>query len=176
MANTISPLLPQTEELLQHFGERLRLARLRRRLQARQVAQRAGMTEVTLRRVERGMPGVTIAAYLAVMQVLQLQEEVGQWATNDPLGRHLQDTQAQGGMRPRRARRGPPAEAVQPGVAEDQLPFLAGPAKSAAPPVPAQAPAPEKEAARQPGSGSSISSSDLLKVLRRPRKPDPGQA
>lgn len=105
MANTTSPLLPSTEDLLAGFGERLRLARLRRRLQAKQVAERAGMTEVTLRRVERGLPGVTMGAYLAVMQVLQLHPEVEKWATDDPLGRHLQDSQVEGGMRPRRAKR-----------------------------------------------------------------------
>lgn len=102
MANVTSPLLPATEELLKEFGERLRLARLRRRLQAKEVAQRAGMTEVTLRRVERGLPGVTMGAYLAVMQVLQLQGDVAGWATHDPLGRDLQDADLQRTRRPRR--------------------------------------------------------------------------
>lgn len=57
MAKTIAPLLPSTAELLQRFGERLRLARLRRRLTAKQVAERAGMAPMTLRSLERGGGG-----------------------------------------------------------------------------------------------------------------------
>jgi transcriptional regulator with XRE-family HTH domain len=110
MANTTSSLSPRTEEFLKEFGERIRLARHRRRLQAKQVAERAGMTEVILRRVERGMPGVTIGAYLAVLQVLQLQGDIEKWAMDDPVGRHLQDTETFGGMRPRKSRRVPKAE------------------------------------------------------------------
>ncbi len=70
MANKSSPLLPATAELLAALGERLRLARERRKLTAAQVAARAGMAPLTLRNIERGADGVTIGAYLAVMQVL----------------------------------------------------------------------------------------------------------
>jgi transcriptional regulator with XRE-family HTH domain len=91
MAKTISPLLPATAELLSGFGDRLRMARLRRRLTARQVAERAGMAPMTLRSLERGGSGVTIGAYLAVMQVLGLERDLGLLAAADPLGRTLQD-------------------------------------------------------------------------------------
>jgi transcriptional regulator with XRE-family HTH domain len=91
MAKTISTLLPSTSELLTRFGERLRLARRRRRLSAKQVAERAGMVPMTLRSVERGGAGVTIGAYLAVMQVLGIEKDLEQLAAADPLGRELQD-------------------------------------------------------------------------------------
>jgi transcriptional regulator with XRE-family HTH domain len=91
MAKTVSALLPATSELLMRFGERLRLARRRRRLSAKQVAERAGMVPMTLRSVERGGPGVTIGAYLAVMQVLGIEKDLEQLAAADPLGRELQD-------------------------------------------------------------------------------------
>lgn len=104
MANTTSPLLPDTLELLKAFGQRLRLARLRRRLQAREVAERAGMTETTLRKIEHGAPGATIGAYLAVLQVLQMNKDVAGWAADDPVGRQLQDSPTHGGLRPRRRR------------------------------------------------------------------------
>ena len=92
MANRTAPLLPATEKRLQSLGERLRLARLRRRLSAKQVAERAGMTPKTLRVLERGSPGATIGAYASVMQVLGVESDLDLLAQSDPLGRDLQDS------------------------------------------------------------------------------------
>ena len=92
MAKTIAPLLPSTTEFLQRFGERLRLARLRRRLTAKQVAERAGMAPMTLRSLERGGAGVTMGAYLAVMQVLGIEKDLDLLGAADLMGRELQDT------------------------------------------------------------------------------------
>lgn len=91
MAKKTSPLLPATDRLLQALGDRLRLARLRRRLSARQVAERAGMAPATLRHVERGNAGVTIGAYLSVLQVLGMESDLALLAAADILGQHLQD-------------------------------------------------------------------------------------
>ncbi len=91
MAKKIAPLLPSTEALLTAFSDRLRLARLRRRLPAKQVAAAAGMSPMTLRSLERGGSGVTIGAYLSVMQVLGIEEDLNLLAQADPVGRQLQD-------------------------------------------------------------------------------------
>lgn len=169
MANTTSPLLPATEERLKEFGERLRLARLRRRLQAKEVAERAGMTEVTLRRVERGLPGVTMGAYLAVMQVLQLQDDVAQWATNDPLGRHLQDAELQSGVRSKRI------------VRNTSTGRFVLPSAKAQSDVKADRPAPtiqaeKTEGAKPEGASRSVSAADLLKTISiPPMKPASGK-
>lgn len=91
MAQKTATLLPSTAELLLQFGDRLRMARLRRRLSAKQVAERAGMAPMTLRSLERGGSGVTMGAYLAVMQVLGIEKDLNLIGKADPLGRELQD-------------------------------------------------------------------------------------
>ncbi|MBP6338818.1 MAG: helix-turn-helix transcriptional regulator [Vitreoscilla sp.] len=93
MAKKTAALLPATDALVRQFGERLRLARLRRRLLAKQVAERAGMSPMTLRSLERGGSGVTLGAYLAVMQVLGIERDLDLLGKTDPVGRELQDAQ-----------------------------------------------------------------------------------
>jgi len=92
MGRKTAPLLPGTEQLLRALGERLRLARLRRKLSAKMVADRAGMSVMTLRGAERGEAGVTVGAYLSVMQTLGLERDIDLLAAADPVGRALQDS------------------------------------------------------------------------------------
>lgn len=105
MARSIAPLLPDMLDRLAQLGERLRLARRRRKLSAALVAERAGMSRVTLGAVEKGLPGVTIGAYLSVMQVLGLDAGLARMAEEDPLGRELQDA----ALQPKRRGRSVPA-------------------------------------------------------------------
>lgn len=84
-------LLPTSSTLLTSFGENLRLARKRRKITGEQMAARAGIARSTLWLIEKGDPGVAIGNYVQVLFVLGLQGDLEKLATDDTLGRKLQD-------------------------------------------------------------------------------------
>lgn len=69
------PLPHDLQRHLAHAGERLRLARLRRGKTAEAVAADAGLTRVTLARLEAGDGAATLATLLKVMAALGLQAD-----------------------------------------------------------------------------------------------------
>ena len=84
-------IMPKNLKLLTALGENIKLARLRRKLTAEQVADRACMGRKTLYNIEMGSPSVSMGNYLQVLFVLGLQNDLINIAANDPLGRKLQD-------------------------------------------------------------------------------------
>ena len=106
-----SPIqFPATARQLAALGERLRLARLRRRYSAAAVAVRAGITRVTLARVEKGDARTSLGAFVAVLRVLGLHGGLDGLAKDDELGRKLQDLSlAVRRAAPRRQAAGAPA-------------------------------------------------------------------
>lgn len=58
-----------------------------------QVAERSGMTRTTLWHIEKGAPQVAIGAYCQVLFVLGLAQDLSKVATDDELGRRLQDAE-----------------------------------------------------------------------------------
>jgi transcriptional regulator with XRE-family HTH domain len=91
MKSKKSILLPETHKILKEFGENLKLARLRRKLSTQQVSERAQIVRSTLWRIEKGSPSVAIGTYLQVLFVLGLEKDFLKVATDDVLGRKLQD-------------------------------------------------------------------------------------
>ena len=86
-------LLPKTQEILSSFGENIKLARLRRKLSSYQVAERADISRTTLVAIEKGVPGVAMGAYLQVLFVLGLEQDLLKVGIDDVLGRKLQDAE-----------------------------------------------------------------------------------
>lgn len=91
MAKEIHQLLPKHERLLAALGENLKLARLRRRLSAQQVAERAGISRSTLHLVEHGAAGTSLGKLVQVLAVLGLEADISNVAIDDVLGRKLED-------------------------------------------------------------------------------------
>lgn len=68
---SITPALPETAAaLLQALGEQIRARRKLLRISATVAAEAAGLSRVTLHRIEKGEPAVTMGAYLHVMGAL----------------------------------------------------------------------------------------------------------
>jgi len=84
-------LLPKLQNILEQLGENIRLARLRRKFSTGQVSERAGITRTTLWHIEKGSPKVAIGLYCQVLFVLGMAEDLLKIATDDELGRRLQD-------------------------------------------------------------------------------------
>lgn len=93
MAQNKSKLLPSQKRILDSMGENIRYARLRRNLSGEQLAERAGIGRSTLVKVEKGDEGVAIGTYLKVLFCLGLEKDLLNVASDDTLGRKLQDAQ-----------------------------------------------------------------------------------
>lgn len=91
MANSTPLLLPKLQLLLDQVGEQIKLARLRRKLSADQMAERTGISRKTIYNIEKGSSSVSIGYYLNVLKVLGLEKDILLLAKDDELGRKLQD-------------------------------------------------------------------------------------
>lgn len=74
---------PAVKRALLALGADLRDARLRQRLTAAVVAQRAFTSRPSLRRIEAGDTAVSMGIYAAVMQALGLLDRLGELAAPD---------------------------------------------------------------------------------------------
>ena len=91
MPNSKQAFLPKQKRMFKQVGEQLRLARLRRRLSAAQVAERAGISRNTLYLLEKGSPSSSIATLFRILSILGMEEDFVDIARDDKLGRRLED-------------------------------------------------------------------------------------
>lgn len=97
------PFYPAQRRLLAALGERLRLARLRRKITIEIACQRAGVSRMTLFRAEAGSPAIALGTLVRILAVLGLENDLEVLARDDKFGRLLQDQ----ALPPRRRRSTP---------------------------------------------------------------------
>jgi len=83
--------IQKQKNILATIGENIKLARLRRKLSIRSMAERAGIAVSTLGNIEDGSPSVSLGSYLQVLSVLRLEDDLVLIADKDPIGRQIQD-------------------------------------------------------------------------------------
>ncbi len=88
---TEKSLLPQHRRIRKSVGENVRLARLRRKLSAAKVAERAGISRNTLYMLEKGEGNTSITTLFQILVVLGLENDFSKLASDDQLGRRLED-------------------------------------------------------------------------------------
>jgi transcriptional regulator with XRE-family HTH domain len=86
-------VLPKHKKILKELGGNIKLARLRRKISAEKVAERANISRPTLLSIEKGSESVSMGLYLQVLVVLGLESDLLLIAKDDELGRKLQDAQ-----------------------------------------------------------------------------------
>ena len=97
MKNAAYNIMPDTENILKTMGEQIKMARLRRKLSATLVAERAGISRSTLWKVENGNPSVAVGIYAAVLHALNnMDKDLLKIAGDDELGRKRQDMDLMG--------------------------------------------------------------------------------
>ena len=79
------------ETALRKLGQDIRDARKRRRISTSLMAERMGVTRVTLSRIEKGDPKVNMGAYAMAIMVLGKIEDLEMMIdrTKDPLGLNM---------------------------------------------------------------------------------------
>jgi len=86
-----SVLRPKETRILEALGENIKLLRLRRKLSAELVSERANISRTTLWHVEKGSEHISIGAILRVLSVFNMGDDVKMLGADDELGQKLQD-------------------------------------------------------------------------------------
>ena len=76
MAGKTVNLTPDTESVIRKMGIRIKKARLRRNVMAEVLAEQAGISKGTLSAIEKGEPTVSIGAYVAVLNVFGMVNDL----------------------------------------------------------------------------------------------------
>ncbi len=82
-----------TQNALRRFGKDISDARRRRRINMDLMSERAGFSRITLSKIEKGDPSVSMGAYASALFVLGVDDNLAQVASasHDIVGRELEE-------------------------------------------------------------------------------------
>lgn len=105
---TQPPLPIPVKRALKKLGDDIHSARIRRRITTTMMADRAFITRMTLNKVERGNPGVSLGIYGTVLFVLGLTERLAAVADvrTDDVGLQLDEERLPQRIRQRTGKKG----------------------------------------------------------------------
>lgn len=103
MSNRSVSTYPRYARSAQALGERIRAARLRRRISVAEMAERMDVSRPTLYRLERGDLSVGLGVLVRALGVIGLDGDLAALAADDELGHRLADASST----PKRRRREP---------------------------------------------------------------------
>ena len=89
-------VFPKNQSFLTQLGENIKLACKRRGFTQTLIADRTGLSRLTIRKIEQGDPSVSMGHYVTVLSILGLVEDLTLVALDDKLGRKLQDIKLMG--------------------------------------------------------------------------------
>ena len=84
MAQKLTEQFPrEVQKHLEELGQRVRIARVRRRMSTEDLAQACSIGRSTLYRIEHGEPGIALGTFLSVLWKLALLDTMGGVANPD---------------------------------------------------------------------------------------------
>ncbi len=89
-------VFPKNQKILAQLGENIKLARMRRHYTQSLISERTGLSRLTIRKIEAGDGRVSLGHYVSVLSVVGLVEDLAKVASDDELGRKLQDIKLMG--------------------------------------------------------------------------------
>jgi len=89
-------IFPKNQKVLSLLGENIKLACKRRGYSQSLIAERTGLSRLTVRKIQQGDSTVSIGHYVVVLSMLGMVEDFAKVASDDELGRKLQDINLMG--------------------------------------------------------------------------------
>jgi len=89
-------VFPKNQKVLSLLGENITLACKRRGYSQSLIAERTGLSRLTVRKIQQGESTVSLGHYVAVLSVLGMVDDLAKVASDDELGQKLQDISLMG--------------------------------------------------------------------------------
>lgn len=85
--NNKIPIFPRITKLGEQVGSQIKEARLRRGITTEEISNKTGISRSTIGAIEKGSLRVTLAKYLQVLSILDLERDILLLAKEDPIGK-----------------------------------------------------------------------------------------